>query len=275
MTGELVSEMPEAEYHALPGLSSTGAKTLLDSPAKFRAGVRRESRAFDLGTVVHGMVLGTGWPVAVIPDDLLSASGAVSTRAAKEWVAAARERGETPITSADHAQAQAMADAVLAHPVARMLLTRDGQAEVSALWTDDATGVACRGRFDRMVQAPSRTILVDLKTTVDAHPSRFGRTAATFGYDLQAAWYLDGLAAATDDTDAAFVHVLVEKELPFLASVVQLDDDALWTGRQGARLAREVYRDCTESGIWPGYSTDIVPVSLPTWARDRFTRETA
>jgi hypothetical protein len=269
----LVIELSEAAYHSHSSLSSTGAKTLLRSPALYQWEREhpKHSDAFDLGTVAHCLVLGTGWDVAVIPDDLLASNGAVSTKAAKDFVAAARADGKVPITSTDHDRARAMADAVLAHPVARVLFER-GQSEVSAFWTDAATGIECRARFDSLAEIGSGPAIVDLKTTVDADPRSFGRTAATFGYDLSAAWYQDAHEAVTGYRPP-FLHVLVEKEQPHLVSVVQLDDDALWTGAGGAQRAREIYRDCTESGVWPGYSLDIEPVSLPGWARDRYTRE--
>lgn len=264
----LVHELAEADYHADSSLSSTGAKTLLRSPALYQWERQhpRHSDSFDLGTVAHALVLGAGWEVVVVDAD------SWRTKASQEQRDEARGAGKVAILRADHDRARAMADAVLAHPVARALLER-GRPEVSAFWIDEATGVPCRARFDSLTEVASGPALVDLKTTVDADPRAFGRTAANFGYDLSASWYQDAHEAVTGYRPP-FLHLLVEKESPHLVSVVQLDDEALWTGSGGAQRAREIYRDCTESGIWPGYSLDIEPVSLPGWARDRYTRET-
>src|SRR5690606_28980541 len=125
-----------------------------------------------------------------------------------------------PLLAKDADRAQAIADAVREHPVAGPLLS-GGDAEVSAFWTDEATGVPCRGRFDYLRQIASGPVVVDLKTTGDANPAHVGRTAVNLGYDVQAAWYLDGHRATTG-TDAAFVHVLVEVDPPHAVAVVQL-----------------------------------------------------
>jgi hypothetical protein len=73
----IVGDMDEDWYHSDPvpealggSLSSSGAKLLLppNCPAIFdyqRRHGKRPSRAMELGTVVHGMVLGTGQPVDV------------------------------------------------------------------------------------------------------------------------------------------------------------------------------------------------------------------
>ena len=37
--------------------------------------------------------------------------------------------------------------------------------------------------------------------------------------------------------------------------------------------ALEVFAECTETGVWPGYSDDIAYLSLPTWAAIRDTEE--
>ena len=73
-----IYDIPEDEYHrdCVPAelggsLSSSGAKLLLppNCPAIFdyqRRHGKRPSKAMELGTVVHGMVLGTGQPVEVL-----------------------------------------------------------------------------------------------------------------------------------------------------------------------------------------------------------------
>jgi len=63
--------MPEIEYHAADGLSSTGMKWLLRSPKHYRQAMdhRVEKAAFDLGHCVHAKVLGVGMGVVVIPEE--------------------------------------------------------------------------------------------------------------------------------------------------------------------------------------------------------------
>src|SRR5450759_696192 len=90
--------MPELEYHASPGLSSTGMKWLLRSPKHYRQNMdhRIEKAAFDLGHAVHAKVLGVGMGVAVIPAEMLASNGAASTKEAKAFIADARALGYVP-----------------------------------------------------------------------------------------------------------------------------------------------------------------------------------
>jgi hypothetical protein len=160
-----------------------------------------------------------------------------------------------------------MAAAVHKHPVAGALLDpATGEAERSLYWTDPDTGVALRGRLDWLRRPTNgRVICVDLKTTVCANPLEFGKSAANFGYDLQDHHYRSGIRALGIDPDPAFLFVLVEKTPPYLVSVVDLDEQAKTIGAARMRQAIDTYRDCTETGVWPGCSTEIEQITLPRW----------
>src|SRR5690606_37760265 len=84
----LIHNMPDATYHSDPvpagSLSSTGARLLLDSPARYHHELnnRQGRRAFDVGHVIHTKILGTGAPIVTYPDEHLTPSGNPSTKAA-------------------------------------------------------------------------------------------------------------------------------------------------------------------------------------------------
>ncbi|OCI31073.1 PD-(D/E)XK nuclease-like domain-containing protein [Oerskovia enterophila] len=250
-------DVPELEYHALPGLSSTGVKAMLDSPARYQHSRRHrvEKTAFDLGHAVHGMVLGTGLDLVRIDAEEWR------TNAVKEEVAAIRAAGGVPLKPSQYDTATAMAEKVKAHPDAGRLFA-GGRTEVSVLWDDVESGVRCRGRLDYLHEAAG--VVVDLKTARSADPREFARTAANLGYDVQAAHYLDGLTQA-GGTATRFLHVLVETEAPHLVSVVELDVDYLAIGRAKTRAAIDLYARCLERGEWPGYPTGITRIAPPRW----------
>ena len=255
----LVDDLDELTYHALPGLSSTGAKAILRSPAHYRWQVehRTDKAAFDLGHAAHADVLGTGLEVVRVEADDWRTKDA---RAARD---AAYAAGKVPLLAKDADRAHDIAEAVRAHPIAAVLFT-EGRPEVSAFWTDEATGVACRGRFDYLRRLNERPALIDLKTTVDANPKTFGNAVARFGYAIQQAHYSDGHRAITGEAPVV-LFVLVETEPPHLVSVVQLDEDTAAAGHALARVARERYRDCVAADLWPGYSDEIEVVRAPIW----------
>lgn len=260
-----VVDMPEAEYHVRPELSCSGARKLLPPfcPAIYRYDRDHPTykEAFDFGHVAHRLVLGAGQDIEVIdaPD--------YRTKDAREQRDLARVEGRSPVLAHDYKMAEDMAASVLAHPLAAALMTPgEGKPEQSLFWADVNTGARLRGRVDWLpAPSQSRPLVVDFKTSVSAHPGRFARSAADYGYAQQAAWYLDGVRALDLGDEPAFLFVVVEKTPPFLVTVIELDDEATRLGRALNRRAIDVYADCSANNHWPGYSGDVEQVSLPVY----------
>lgn len=248
--------IPEAEYHAdRSSLSVSGAKVLLRSPARFRHQqdnpVHRD--VFDFGSAAHKLVLGVGAVIEPIDAD------SWRTKAAQEARDTARAEGRIPLLAADFQTVQAMADKLSEHTLAMRLLS-EGRPEVSAYALDEATGVMRRGRFDWL----HPTLLVDYKSAASADPRDLaGRYGALkkWGYDKQAAWYLD-LARDLGHPAQAFCLIFQEKTAPYDVVVAYVPEDELWEARQQNHHALERFRDCMESGVWPGYVPNDTAVRL-------------
>lgn len=264
------------EYHAdtaAPGgsLSSTWARKLMEpaGPARFiheRRNPQPHKKVFDYGHAAHGLVLGSGAPLVEIPAKVLAKNGAISTDEAKAFVDDVRATGGIPLKAHELTEIRAMADALQSNPDAVAALNPDGMHETSAFRTDDTTGMWLRGRFDSITPGSH---VADYKTTVDADPGKFARrTAHELGYHQQAAWYLD-LAAVLGlvDPDAPFRFVLQEKTAPYLASVVELDPEYLFIGRNRNRAAIDLYARCKSTDTWPGF-TGTATVGPPKWLGD-------
>ena len=255
----IVHDMPDAVYHSRPELSSTGARLILDSPAKFKYWQGREtnSHAFDIGKAVHARVLGVGAQAVAYPDDVLASNGAASTKAAREWAEAARADDLIPMKAADLLPIEAMAESVLAHQEAREILENATGREVSIF--ADVHGVPSRARFDIY----GATTGADLKTAVDASPDGFNRAVAAHSLHVQEAWYRDVRATETGDDIDWFKFLVVEKTAPYLVGVYDLD--IMWRdiGRERAATAREKWLRCTEADVWPGYES--ATLSCPTY----------
>ena len=243
------------DYHRDPAIGSTSLKTLATkTPAHYQHDKAHPkfSDAFTLGTAAHSLILegDTTNIVIVEADNWL-------TKAAKEEKLTALSHGMQPLLSKEWAQVKAMRDAVMAHDVAGPLFTGH-KAEQSVFWDEDGLMLKCRP------DAWKPGVLVDLKTARDANPSEFGKTAHEYGYHQSAAHYIDGVKAATGE-DLPFHFVLVEKTEPYLVSVVELDIEAVNIGRQLNERAKRIYRECVETGTWPGYPAAEL-ISLPMWA---------
>ena len=263
----IYADHDESAYHADPALSQSQAKVLLQCPAKYRWQLdhpQAPKAVFDVGHAAHAKVLGVGAEIVVYPAEILGANGAVSTKAAKEFAAEAREAGKIPLTADVVAEVDAMAEAVLSHAGARSILESDGATEQSMWWEQD--GVPSRGRVDKVATTTDGLhVLADLKTTVDANPVTFGKSVANYGYHLQAANYTEGWHAITGEP-TSMLFICVEKEAPHLVSLVVLDEYAVRVGSDRMADARRIWRECTDSGIWPAYPTDLTTVYLPKWA---------
>lgn len=269
----IVHGMGEAAYHSRPELSSTEARLILDSPARYRykkdhPPLVAPSKKFDLGSAVHSKVLGTGYEAVVIPADMLASNGAASTTAAKEFIAAARTAGKIPLKAEEFQPIADQAEAVLAHPTARALFDQPGDAEVSVFAEID--DVPVRARFDFLPeQGERRRVAVDLKTTVDASFREFERTIAKYRYDIQEEWYLPALEAVTGPMphglEPEMAFVAVEKTPPYLVAVHAITPEWKQLAVQAATRARRTYAACVESGQWPGYPEEIQYHAPPTW----------
>lgn len=264
-------DYPEADYHQRPELSSTQARQILDSPARYRWALTqppRTSDAFDVGHAVHAKVLGVGGAVIEYPAEHLTPSGAVSTKAATvAWASSQRDAGYIPITASQARQVDQMAEAVLAHPVARALFEQPGHAEASVFAQCDETLIDVRARFDYLPELDHHNpVAVDLKTTSGKATAReFGRAVANYGYHVQAGHYLDALRIETDGDEIPMQFVCVEKSPPYIVAVHQLDDYYAAIGIDEARRARRILRDCLDSDTWPTGLEDVQYLGAPAW----------
>lgn len=260
-------DIPISDYHAdTTTLSSSGARKLLapSCPRKFRYAMDHPEGPkphFDFGTVAHTLILGDG------PDiDICEYSSWRST-AAQEQQEAARAVGATPILASQYAELQQMAKVVREHPIAGPLFAPgSGKAEQSLYWLHRGTGVTLRARPDWL--RPDR--IVDYKTCISADLDSIKKDVQKFGYYIQDPWYRMGVKALDlCDGDPKFTFVFQEKTPPYLITIVELDPDALKTGRQHAERAIWAYAECTATGVWPDYMADDAPyipqISLPAW----------
>jgi len=262
----LVEGMPEEEYHSHPALSASGMKVLLKSPKHFQQSraVRVEKAAFDEGHAAHSLVLGVGAPIVEVPEKLLASNGALSTTAAKEFVANARAEGKVPLKPATFARVNGMVASINNNPKARRLLELAGYTEVSLFGADPETGIPLRCRMDRLTGRQ----IVDLKTTPDVSEHALRRVIDAFGYDLQGEVYRFIHELVRGEVAEPVVLIFVEKEPPFDVRVVRLGDDWMDGGWRKFRRAIALYQACLDSGAWPGVDEADGPIEelpAPGW----------
>lgn len=263
-------DVPEEDYHRDPvkggSLSSSGARRLLECPAKFRWEQENPpppKAAFDIGSAAHKLVLGAGPELEVIDADNWQ------TKAAREARDAARAAGKIPVLTHEHETVTAMAEAIRRHPIAsRLLDPEQGDPEQTLVWECEQTGVNCRARLDWLPRpTDGRLILSDYKTSVSAEPASFAKSVANYGYHQQDPWYIDGVRTlGLGGADTAFLFIVQEKTPPYVVTIFELDTEARRIGVRRNLEARLTYARCTETDHWPTYTDQIELLSLPAWA---------
>lgn len=271
----LYDEIPEARYHADDALaptlgrslSASGAKVLLRNPARFhyeREHPKPSTDAMDLGSVAHHLILKRGGDLLIV--DAYDWKAPANQKARKD----ARARGVVCIHRGEFLAAVRMARAVLNHewsldgePVGKLgaTLFAKGKPEVSLYWTDEPTGVTCRGRIDWLHPGA----IVDVKTARDASPYGFAKACADYGYRESAAHYTNGVEALTGKR-LPFWLVVVETAAPHMVAMYRFDERDLAYGDEQMRAALDTFAHCESTGEWPGYPNDIQTLEMPRWA---------
>lgn len=259
--------MTNEEYHASGAVSKSVLDMIHKSPAYYKycmENPREQTEAMLLGSVVHKLVLEPqdfGSEFAVVPEcDRRTKDG----KAVYKAFCDALQDGVTAVPGDVHRQAQDMAEAVKAHPVAAKLLT-DGKAEESLFWEQDGIKCACRPDWLR-----DDGLIVDLKTTQDASPESFIRDAYKYRYYVQAWWYHHGANLCGIQNDN-FLFIAVESKPPHTVCVYAADDLYFKLGEQEAMRDFSTYKECTESDIWYGYEKkpEIHSLTLPDYIARR------
>jgi len=170
----------------------------------------------------------------------------------EEWAAfELANQGKALVSAEDFLKLVEMKKALNAHPFTAKLLA-EGVSEQSVFWIDEETNLPCKCRPDR-IPSGNKGVLVDLKTCASAGEYEFCRDVVKFGYDVQAAFYLDGIKAATKQDFDGFCFVAIEKEPPFRVETYLLDSQFIVRGQYEYRRLLNIELECRRTGFYPNY----------------------
>lgn len=270
--------MSASDYHAdcapEPSLSSSIAKILVNqspmhawfaSPRLNPHHRPEESEDFDRGSAAHSLLLeGDDRMVECEFKDW-------RTNAAKDARDEARAAGKLPMLSKHVGAVRKMVEIAKKYLCESELELRieDCFAERTVIW--QAGGIWKRARFD--LQVRERPILLDYKSTETADPFSFSRQIIAMGYDVQAAHYTEAyetMHAPPEAPPVSFVFLVQERSEPFACSLVGVDPMMLDLGQQKCEFASKLWKQCLDSGKWPGYPKQIAWASPPAWALENF-----
>lgn len=250
-------------YETIKAINWSSLKHMSVSPLMYRWRLEHpEARkpAFVFGGAVHCLIL----EPEKFHDRYAVFDG---TRRGPDWEAwQAEHPGKESLKPKEMKRVRAVAAAVLGDRVAGPLL-EGGRREEALTWTDEATGLLCKGRLDYI----RPDFLIDLKTTRDCSPLKFTRAATDYGYAAQVAFYHDGAVAKKLIDGRQRPYIIAPKHVDdHDVATYQLDSAALLTGRFIYRSLLQRLVQCTEAGYWPGVAPELQTLTLPPWAADRF-----
>ncbi len=252
-------------------LSPSFAHTLLDrSPLHAwsesrQGGNEREepTPAMLRGLVVDALFFGHPERVYEVPFDDYKKDKA------KEAKAAALAAGQIPCLSKNLHEitvALGIQQAVLQDEYGIVVAGR-GESKKEIEWAS-GNGALCKGEIDHL-DLPGNWIN-ELKSTENAHPGFRGRNAVEAGQDIQMAAYLEGVTTLHPETSGRmrFRWFFLEPSPPYAVVVAMPSGEMLELGRQRWIRATYIFRECVESGIWPGYTKkgEVATLHPPGWA---------
>ncbi len=261
-----------AEYLAdpfpTPSISSSMAHTLVsESPAHAYlrhpklGGKRRDdsTKATDIGSLIHSIVLGKGARICVVE------ANDWRKKAAKEKRDEARESGQIPILAADMEDAR-IAAVEIQRKFADLGIVLDGESEVAFSWEeqgDVGETIQARGMVDHLT--PDKRTIYDLKTTACAAPHAVERSIYDYGYDIQLTAYTNGIKAITGE-EPEFKFLFCEVNPPYNVTVGIPTGTLKELGYRRWNKAVSLWAKCLKTNKWPGYTDGPVLLDAPLWA---------
>lgn len=260
-------DLPIEQYHSGPGISKSGLWTIhSQSPAHYKFPPARDEESTqakatkDFGTAAH---------IAILEPETFERRvfrGPEDRRGnkwkdAEEWC---RAEGKTLLIQSAYDEVLAIRDAVHADPWINSIITGGKPVvEASGYWIDEATGELCRCRPD--LYREDLGVILDLKTTLSAHPDAFARSVINYGYHAQEAFYSDGWSALGKLVNG-FVFLAWEKKSPYAFAVYELPPSIVEEGRAIMRQALDRYAECVKKDRWPAYGEGVQELSFQRWA---------
>lgn len=274
---EGIIELTNKQYHSSNGISSSGIKELLKSPAHYKQYLSQRTEPTPemiRGTLVHSLILE--------PDKFTQDFhvGEFAVRRGKEYERLLASCGDKTLVSVE--QVKEASEIALqverqAHENPVLAAYLKGQKEKSFFWIDPATKVECKVRPDNI--SNNGGSLTDLKTTRDAGPDFFLKQVIDFGYFISAAFYLRGIhhvlsnhgyLPGITELPTEFVFIAIETKAPYQVAIYKADEKMLLAGNFLVDKALDRLSECISTDTWEGYSKEVKELSLPPWALSKY-----
>ena len=249
----LIDNLPFEDYLNMPGfLHASQIKNYVpNSTGSINHNelndLRPESDALKEGTLGHTTVLEFNDVhdryICMPKVDGRTKEGKEMKRLAEQQAAA---EGKELMNQDEFTRALRWRENILNDPYAKKLMANglQGHNEVSGFWHHELGVDACC-RLDRFL--PQIDTIIDAKFMREGSPESFRRDVFKYGYDMQAAWYIDGVKAITGQ-ECDFLFLVCEKNWPWNVQLYRIEDSWIEKAREKIKKAIDKYHqwcNCT------------------------------
>lgn len=274
-------QMTFEEYKAIPAMNAStlvhGFKSMRALKAAIDQGDEAPTKAMRFGSQYHVKILEPRvfeQAYCVMPNfashpDNADKKGNPSTSAAtffvkqrtREFQSYASERGQQIIKQQDFDTCLKMCKSVYANSFASQLID---QSKSEVTLEGEIEGVPFKGRLDLIRPG----ILSDVKSCASAADHAFGKSAANLRYGFRMGLYRELYRQNYSEPFEEAFLIAVESGGDFDCCVYQMPEAVLDDGFDNACRLLTRYKECLESGVWPGVDAgeDFVPLYVPNWA---------
>ena len=260
---EILTDIPEAEYHGWDMMSASALKTL-DRATPLHLTAERENRtdtpAFRIGRALHSLLL---TPQRYELDFVTAPDCDRRTTAGKAEFAKFAElaEGRTILTREESNLVEQMRGGVMGCATAAQLLAACTHTELTLRGEWD--GIPVKARLDGWID--DHGTIIDIKTHSGlASPQEFARAAHGFGYWTQFALYRELMRKAGKEVSSVIL-IVVEKTAPHACLCAALYPEHL--DLAAARLPEliDLYRTFLAQPS-KGWNDTVTEIRMPNWA---------
>jgi hypothetical protein len=242
--------MKAAEYHSIDAMSASQIIQLYKSKRDwllYQSGLKeKSSKSMNGGTFCHMALLEPDnySKLVIVPETRIDNKGkeVKAIRNGEWWSKFQTENpSEHYITQAQKAETDAMASSAMSHGIASSLILGCDKKEESLFF--DSSGLAfgdkfgpCKARLDGI--SITGRYIVDLKTTRAEDQVSFFRAADRYGYDIQAAWYMQAAAACGFEVKDYYI-IAISNQAPYTIMVFMVFPSFLERGRRNIAEAEQ------------------------------------
>lgn len=169
-----------------------------------------------------------------------------------------------------------MVESLLNYEELKPYLANIRRRRTALKWIDPSSKLPCIGYTDWESKIDRDVIICDLKTTQDADPETFNKTAFNFDYHVQVGSYLEGYKH-TRFSFPSFLFVVVESKEPYNVSLMYVDNKMEKYCRDEFLGSLKAFRYCMDNDLfYQGYEFRLMKLmnyfslTKPGYAKTRY-----